>query len=102
LPVRPYVAAGYVPRHISGLQGSILSGSTGAIQTLSGSGILREDVTHGVAVGGGVEIKAGRIRIGPEIRYTHWGEQPFRETVSRTSTVRSVDNQFEFLLGIRF
>jgi hypothetical protein len=100
--VRPYAEVGYVPRRISGVQANFSNLATGVTDTLNSASVLREDLTHGVAVGGGLEVRAGRLRVAPEVRYTHWGEQPFREILSRNALVRSVDNQFEFLLGIRF
>jgi hypothetical protein len=98
LPVRPYAGVGYVLRHLSGMQASFASGSSVLGQRFG----FRDDLIHGAAVGAGIDIRAGRLSLGPEIRYTHWAEQPFRDFVSRTSLVRSTDNQFEFLIGVRF
>src|SRR4051812_21640542 len=97
LPVRPYAAGGYVPRHTSGIQTSVVGASS-----LTGQRVgFRDDLTHGLAVGGGVDVRAGRLSIGPEIRYTYWLEQSFHDSLFRTALVRPVDNQFEFLLGVR-
>jgi outer membrane protein with beta-barrel domain len=56
---------------------------------------------RGLTLGGGVELKLGRVRLGPELRYTHWGSD-----AGPNSTVLfnppSRTNQAEFLLGISF
>jgi hypothetical protein len=55
----------------------------------------------GLTAGVGVEVKLGHLRVGPEIRYTHWGADslPGRGIgFLAPSTV----NQGEFLIGISF
>jgi hypothetical protein len=98
-PVRPYAEVGYVVRNISGVESTILNVAGNPINLRS---LLRHDPTQGVAVGGGLEVKAGRLRVAPEVRYTHWTERAFGDASFRSAGVRSVDNQFEFLLGVRF
>jgi len=50
-------------------------------------------------VGGGLLLKAGPLRLEPELRYTHWSS----EAVPRNSgLIESVANQADFLLGISF
>lgn len=54
----------------------------------------------GIALGGGVEVKLFRLRLEPEIRYTHWGsDTPLAITAGRTP---SNVNQAAILLGIAF
>jgi hypothetical protein len=55
----------------------------------------------GFVIGGGVDVKLGRLRVGPEIRYTRWGSDaapppgvPFFPP--------SQANQAEFLVGLSF
>jgi len=53
--------------------------------------------THGFTLGGGVEFKALRLRISPELRYTLWGGDssfPFGAKSNR--------NQAELLVGVTF
>ena len=71
-----YAGVGYAPRVISGLRHfdevSILSLNpplaTYSEFFLTGSW----DTTHGGVVEGGIEKRAGRLRIAPELRYIHW------------------------------
>jgi hypothetical protein len=53
----------------------------------------------GLTAGVGVEVKLGRLRFGPEIRYTRWGaDAPPLSFPPAASNV----NQGEFLIGISF
>ena len=74
-PVRPFVDAGASFRHISA-------------------------VDEGFVFGGGVELKLGRLRITPELRYTRWGGDVFRDPVN--VLVNTHRNQGDFLVGITF
>jgi hypothetical protein len=53
----------------------------------------------GFTIGAGVELKLSRIRIEPELRYTHWGSDS--NTPGQQSSPSKV-NQAQFLLGITF
>jgi opacity protein-like surface antigen len=53
----------------------------------------------GVTVGAGVEVQALLLRIAPEFRYTHWGEDS-HNGVAQTFT--SKQDQVEFLVGFSF
>lgn len=56
---------------------------------------------RGLTLGGGVELKLGRVRLGPELRYTHWGSDAGpRSTALFNPTSKT--NQAEILLGISF
>ena len=56
---------------------------------------LRKRFYPGVTVGGGIEIGAGRLRVLPEFRYTHWTAN----IGGPGSLLRFAPNQAEFLLG---
>jgi len=78
--VSPYVEAGPNFRAVAS-GGSYLSGK-------------------GFAMGGGVDFKLPIVRISPEIRYTHWGQDGtliFGEAGSPSNR-----NQAEFLIGLSF
>jgi len=53
----------------------------------------------GLVMGAGLELRLGRVRLGPELRYTHWGERNFG---TRTSSLHSVLDQADLLVGISF
>jgi hypothetical protein len=55
----------------------------------------------GATIGGGVELKVGRLRIGPEVRYSRWGSdgQPPPGVLFFPPSKR---DQAEFLVGLSF
>lgn len=83
-PVRPFLDAGVVYRHVSGA----LAQDFLAAQNPSSAGF---------AFGGGVGFKLGHIRLSPEVRFTHWGVTAFSN-----AAVVSSNNQADFLVGITF
>ena len=61
---------------------------------------FRKDTDEGLVFGGGVAFKFGPVRISPELRYTRWGSENFRDPIG--SLLRTNKNQGDFLLGILF
>jgi hypothetical protein len=55
----------------------------------------------GITAGAGVEIKVIKLRIAPEIRYTHWGSDA-TPTPSQGSSPPSKQDQAEFLVAFSF
>ncbi len=53
------------------------------------------------SVGGGVELKISKLRIAPELRYTHWGSDGVPPP-DVGSFPPSQQNQGEFLVGFSF
>ena len=78
--VSPYVEAGPTFRTVGGQLGSGFSKA-------------------GFTTGAGVELKLARLRIAPEIRYTHWGADASNAAQLGFS---SNQNQGEFLVGFSF
>ncbi len=78
--IKPYIEAGPSFRTIGGQFGGNLSNS-------------------GFTAGAGIELRLARFRIGPEIRYTHWGADSVNATQLGFS---SNQNQGEFLVGFSF
>ena len=81
-PIRPFVDAGVSFRHV------FLSDNLG---------LTTKPNTTGGVLGAGITLKAGPVRISPEIRYTRWGS-----TALELPSFRSVRNQGDFLLGFTF
>jgi len=110
LPWRPYVEVGYVGRRAFGTEGTfstfgrdVIGGNQiNSSGQLSTSFLIRDNPTNGVAVGGGVRLKLGPLRIAPGVRYTHWGGKLFDQEGSQGFFVRSTQNQAEFLVGLSF
>ena len=57
--------------------------------------------SDGFTLGGGVELKLLRLRIAPEVRYTHWGSDSV-PPINASFFAPSQQNQAEFLVGISF
>jgi hypothetical protein len=102
-PLRPFVDAGASLRHISGIeQINRTINAAGQIVDVTVSNATefnkRNDV--GFVFGGGIELKLGRLRITPELRYTRWGSENFRDPVN--ALLRTSRNQGDFILGLTF
>lgn len=83
-PIRPFVDAGLAYRHLS-------------FGTVPLSLSVQNPNNEGFAIGGGVTLKLLRLRLSPEIRYTHWGQV----AVSNLAVLSS-NNQADFLVGFTF
>jgi hypothetical protein len=80
--VKPYLAAGPSFRTVDSLNGYFSTrGVTGAL---------------------GVELKLLKLRVGPELRYTHWGNDPATAAAVAGQSLRTNRNQVEFLVGLSF
>lgn len=78
--VKPYVEAGPSFRTVGGQAGNYLSNS-------------------GFTAGLGIELRVARVRIGPEVRWTHWAGDSSGASANGFS---SNQNQGEFLIGLSF
>ena len=92
--VRPFVTAGASFRRLTDVDdiGRFLLG-----RSLSDSA---DKTATGFVVGGGVEIRALFLRISPEVRFTRWGTENFREGVA--NILRTNRNQGQLLVGFSF
>ncbi|HWQ54568.1 MAG TPA: outer membrane beta-barrel protein [Bryobacteraceae bacterium] len=97
--VRPYIEGGVAWNTFTGLKQSITNVVTGTRTTTSDPAELRDKTTTGLVLGAGVEVKAIFLRISPEVRYTRWGSEQFRDP---TNALRWNRNQAEFLVGFTF
>jgi len=100
--LRPFIDAGPVLRHLSGIADSstyltyfpvFTSGAT----TNNNTPDLQHRNSPGFVLGGGVTVKLFHLRISPEVRYTHWGTNTFN-----IGPPTSNPNQEDFMLGITF
>lgn len=98
-PLRPYVASGASFQTLSDLKHvrSFLDGSN-RTQTDRPPELQRR-FNAGFVIGGGLELNAGVIKVSPELRYTRWGWDSFRDVAG---LLRSNQDQAMFLLGITF
>jgi opacity protein-like surface antigen len=100
-PLKPYLEGGVAFDRLSGFEQvttRLFAGRNSA--TSKGPPTeLRDNFSTGAVVGAGIELHALFLRVSPEIRYTHWGVEQFRDTLG---LLRSNQNQTEFLVGITF
>lgn len=104
-PVRPFVDAGPSYRHLSGLKQTITQTilyNHSLLSSYNGTPAeLRATNSPGIAAGAGVAFKLLGLEVSPEIRYTHWGNTPFRGIYERQG-FRSIRNATDFVLGLTF
>jgi hypothetical protein len=102
--IRPFAEAGWAPRITQGSQdasGSYLSQLNPATYTsYSRRTYVDWPTTHGVLVGGGIQLGIGRLQIAPEVRYTHWNQQAVSGYFPDGPGYGSSQNQLDILLGV--
>lgn len=99
---RPFVEAGYAPRVIHG------SISSNGFDDLPPSGLqyyasragTNWPISHGIVVGGGVQIAIGRLHLSPELRYTRWSNNAISGYYDDGPSWQSTQNQVDVLLGV--
>ena len=93
--VRPYIAGGGAFQHITDIKqvSRILGESENTPE-------LNERNNVGAVIAGGIQLGGGGLSISPEIRYTRWGSENFRDNFREL--LRFNKNQAEFLIGITF
>ncbi len=101
-PVRPFIDAGANFRHLSGVKQiqQTISGATFNQVEVNGATEFNKDYDIGFTFGFGVAFKLGPVRISPEVRYTRWGGENFRDPIE--SLLRTNRNQGDFMLGLTF
>ncbi len=91
---RPYLATGYNFRTIGvhTTATGIVTDQNGVSHAFSFRESFRSDLGIGATFAAGVRLRAGRIAVLPEVRYTRWGSS---DNLTRK-------NEAAFLLGINF
>jgi len=103
--IRPYFASGFSYHHISGAQSTeqAVVGGTWFVFPLDRVYDLQRTSNWGAIVAVGAETRLWGMDILPEIRYTRWSSDIFRDPASpNRETVGSNRDQVEFLVGIMF
>ena len=92
--VRPFIGAGASFRRLGDIDdiGRFIVGNSATNNF--------DRTARGFVIGGGLEIRALFLRISPELRFTRWGTENFREGVS--NVLRTNRNQGQFLVGFSF
>lgn len=91
---RPYVAAGGAFQHLADIKQV-----SGILGDSDNSPELQERNNVGAVIAGGVQFGRG-VSISPEIRYTRWGSENFRDNFR--DLLHFNKNQAELLIGITF
>ena len=101
-PIRPFVDAGVSLRHLSGIEQirQTVSGATFEQVQLNNAADFNKRNDVGFTFGFGVALKLGPVRFSPELRYTRWGGENFRDPIS--ALLRTNRDQGDFLLGLTF
>jgi hypothetical protein len=102
---RPYVSGGCVLRFLSNAQQATYTSPIPGLPPppiYHGGYRLDSNPSQGMAIGGGLSLKAGPIHIAPEIRYTGWFTVPFDTYGSHGFTVQSARDQVDLLVAVTF
>jgi opacity protein-like surface antigen len=98
--LKPYGDIGFALRHVGGtshIVNTVFPSRVFSVTTTPPE--LIHDWTNGFVVGGGIEFRAGPLRLTPELRYTRWFRENFRAS---TGIFQSNLNEANFLLGVRW
>jgi hypothetical protein len=98
--VKPFAEVGYAPRVGSGTVDSnlLVLFPTQSYQQVHYSAAWQ--TSYGLVVGGGVRFGLGRLRLSPQVRYTHWNNAAVSGYYSDGPSYQSTQNQVDVLLGI--
>jgi len=103
---RPYISGGYALRFLSDVQATFTTPepftSLPPYRSFDYEYRLQSNPSQGMAIGGGMSFKAGRIHIAPGARYTRWFTVPFDEYGPHAYTVQSARNQVDLLVAVTF
>ena len=100
--VRPYLAGGVAYQHLSGLTQIRELFLPSRTTRSDDPDELRRRGSTGFVLGGGLDVRLVFLRVSPEIRYTRWGSENFRDQISGGGLLRSNRNKAEFLVGFTF
>jgi hypothetical protein len=102
--IRPYALLGYAPQHTGG--GSTIDSGfnvnflTGARAPYYFSFHPSYKTDHALVVGGGVQLKAGRLRVTPEVRFLRWQHPLDSYEGSRGYYLLVPQNEVQILVGL--
>ena len=101
--LKPFVEAGYATGILPGST-SINTISIDLLTDIATFGRLHESTNwktnHGFIAGGGVQFGLGRLRLAPELRYTHWNNPAITGTYADGPSYQSTQDQVDVLVGI--
>jgi opacity protein-like surface antigen len=96
----PYGDIGFALRHVGGTSHIVNTVFPSRVFDLTTNPLeLVRDWTNGFVIGGGIEFRAGPLRLSPELRYTRWFRENFR---APSGIFQSNLNEADVLLGLRW
>ena len=101
--IKPFAEIGLAPRTISGTArgiGTNFNIDTGQTTTANYTFSRDWGASLGVVVGGGAQFEIGRLRLSPELRYTHWTSTPINMPIPDGAAISSTQDQVDVLVGI--
>jgi len=101
-PIKPYVSAGPTFRGLSSLkqvETFFTAPPTATHSSTSSPAELKNRFTTGLTLGAGLQIGGLGFHVSPEVRYTRWGWDAFRDPAG---VFKSNPSQLEALVGITF
>ncbi len=101
---RPFLTGGYVLRALSdaAMESQTLSYPEYEPVYNRGEANVKNSVSSGLMIGGGIQLDFGWIRFSPEFSYTRWLLRPFDEEASKGYRVRSAANQMNLRMSLSF
>jgi hypothetical protein len=101
--IKPYVEAGYATGILNG-SADINTVTIDLLTDIATFGHSHESTNwkanHGIVTGGGVQLSFGRLRLSPEIRYTHWNHPAISGFYGNGPSYQSTQDQVDVLVGI--
>ena len=101
-----FVAGGYAARVVDGSEDTTLVQAVGlngqSYETFRFHNPGEWQTTQGVVAAAGIEERLGPLRLGPEVRYTHWKVPALDLQGSHGFSVQSPRNRVEVFLDLRF
>lgn len=101
--ITPFVEVGFAPSIVSGniaFSGANIDIMTGQQTPFNGTERIHWTASVGVVAGGGVQFGFGRVRLAPEVRYTHWTSTPLQGYFGHGVSFASATEQVEALVGV--
>jgi Outer membrane protein beta-barrel domain len=97
---QPYVDFGASLRHMFSLTQRTNSTADYTPDIVDNSAVLKNRNSYGGVFGVGATMKAGKMYVSPEIRYTRWANEAFSDGPGQR--FRNNLNQLDFMVGLTF
>jgi len=101
--VKPFAEVGYAPRVINGnIEGDYTLRVPTTQPAVHYTRKTDWATSHGIVIGGGVDLGIGRVHLSPGVRYTRWNNSAVSVAISDGVGFQSSQNQVDVVLGVRW